>query len=98
MGAAKLGSVQDVFPWFLNRVPLHSGCCSLVHTLEASLGNLCADETTTNCLCVVVGSWILDAVGGISLCSHTSLKQPDGVDRGCLRHLPQLALLLHLKL
>lgn len=60
VGAAKLSSVQAVIPWLLNRVPLHSGWHSLVQPCwEASLGNLCAGETTTNCLHVVAGSSML---------------------------------------
>lgn len=45
------------------------------------MGNLCAGETTSNCLCC---GRILDAVGDFSaVCrSHTSLKQPDGVGQG----------------
>lgn len=100
VSAAKLSSVQAVIPWFLNRVPIHLGWRSVVHTcLEASLGNLCAGETITNCLSVVVGSWM--PVGRISLWS-VGLTQvwnnQMAWDRGCLRHLPQLALLLHVKL
>lgn len=30
--------------------------------------------------------------------SHTSVENSDSVDKGCYRHLPQMALLLYLKL